>query len=173
MNKLKLIALLATGSILFPTHSIYANDGWGKNQTKDTISGLIIGGALGGIVGHQQDKQKEGIIIGSILGSIIGNKGGKGKDSRNYNQSSRFQRYSQSRTLLYDGPYAPSTSNTYNTTDPEVLAAKQRAEALERQVQQEKQRIIAEQQRVAMLQELHAREQAALEQLRELQQGKK
>ena len=57
-------------------------DGWGQKQTQRTIGEALGGATIGGIIGHQHDKQKEGIIIGSVLGMIIGNKSGKGADYR-------------------------------------------------------------------------------------------
>ena len=171
MKRLKIAALLLAGASLFPTHSVFASDGWGRHQTKDTITGLILGGTIGGIVGHQQNKQKEGIIIGSVLGSIIGNKGGKGRDSREhyYSNDSRYSRYNESRSVLYQRP----GSQRYNysetiITDPEVLAAQQRAEALEKEVQLERERIAAQQRREAQLKEMRAREAAALAELNKL-----
>jgi len=168
MKRLRIAALLLAGASLFPTHSIYANDGWGRHQTKDTITGLILGGTIGGIVGHQQNKQKEGIIIGSVIGSLIGNKGGKGRD-RSASTDPRYSRYSESRSVLHQRP----VSQRYNysetiVTDPEVLEAQQRAEALEKEVQLERARIEARHRREAQLKEARAREAAALAELNDL-----
>lgn len=170
MKRIKIAALLLAGASLFPTHSIYASDGWGRHQTKDTITGLILGGTIGGIVGHQQNKQKEGIIIGSVIGSLIGNKGGKGRDQRyDYSTDSRYSRYNESRSSLYQRP----VSQRYNysetiITDPEVLQAQQRAEALEKEVQLERARIEARHRREAQLKEARAREEAARAELNKL-----
>jgi hypothetical protein len=172
MNKIKLTALLLAGAVLFPSHSIYASEGWGQKQSSGTITGLLLGTVLGGVVGHQQGKQKEGIIIGALAGSLIGNKTGKGRDTRlDAQQDSRYDRYNQSRQFIHRAPQGAtyqqhgSTSYQQTTTDPYVLAAQQRAEALEKQVEQERQRIAAERLREQQLAELHAREQAALKEL--------
>ena len=171
MKRLKIAALLLTGASLFPTHSIYANsNGWGRHQTKDTITGLILGGTIGGIVGHQQDKQKEGIIIGSVIGSLIGNKGGKGRDqSSSYSTDPRYSRYNESRSSLHRRPVSQRYNHSETIiTDPDVLRAQQRAEALEQEVQLERARIEARHRREAQLKEARAREEAARAELSKL-----
>ena len=171
-TKLKLLALLtAIASLSTP---VVANEGWGEKQGTNTVKGLILGSTIGGVVGHQHGKQKEGIIIGGVLGSIFGNKIGKGKDARESQNSQYNYRYQQSRAKLYTP--APSSSGSYSrisSTDPEVLAAKQRAEAVEKELEQERERIRTEQARQQALAEMHAREQAALQELQALRSGQR
>jgi hypothetical protein len=169
-TKLKVLALLATIASL--SSSAAGSEGWGEKQGSNTVKGLIIGSTLGGVVGHQHGKQKEGIIIGGILGSVFGNQIGKGKDARESQPSQYNYRYQQSRAKLYNTPAAGSYTRI-DSTDPEVLAAKQRAEAVEKELEQERERIRSEQARQQALAEMHAREQAALQELQALRGGQR
>lgn len=165
--KLKLLAFIAAAAMCIPVAS-HAG-GWGEEQSKGTLRGGLWGAVIGGVAGHQSGKRDEGILIGTVLGGIIGNKSGKGKDERRY-QDSRYDRYNQSRDLLYR---QPSTSRRYGTVsrqsnDPEVLAAQQRAEAIEREVQRERELIIAAQEKERALIEAREREERALKELQAL-----
>jgi len=155
------------------TSTSFAADGWGQKQSQDTIKGLLLGGSLGAVVGHQSGKQKEGIIIGSVIGSFLGNRTGKGRDTRHAEEDMQRARYEQSRSRLYQTSTArptPSYSSYSSSTqtDPLVLQAKQRAEQVEKELAQEKERIRAEQERSRLLAELEARERNAREQLQSL-----
>lgn len=169
-TKLKVLALLAAIASLTTTTN--ANEGWGEKQGSNTVKGLILGSTLGGVVGHQHGKQKEGIIIGGVLGSIFGNKIGKGKDSREQQSSQYDYRYQQSRMKLYTPSNSYGVSSRISSTDPEVLAAKQRAEAVEKELEQERERIRSEHARQQALAEMNAREQAALQELQALRAGR-
>lgn len=169
-TKLKVLALLAAIASL--STPVVANDGWGEKQGTNTVKGLILGSTIGGVVGHQHGKQKEGIIIGGVLGSIFGNQIGKGKDTRGKQSSQYNYRYQQSRAKLYT-PASSYKSTSISSTDPEVLAAKQRAEAVEKELEQERERIRSEQARQQALAEMHAREQAALQELEALRSGQR
>lgn len=164
--KLKLIAFIAAAAMLIPAAS-HAG-GWGEEQSKGTLKGGLWGAIIGGVAGHQSGKRDEGILIGTVLGGIIGNKSGKGKDERSY-QDSRYDRYNQSRDLLYRRPGSARTyGSATTTTDPDVLAAQQRAEAIEREVQRERELIIAAQEKERQLIEAREREARALKELEKL-----
>ena len=165
--KLKLIAFIAAAAMCIPAAS-HAG-GWGEEQSKGTLRGGLWGAVLGGVVGHQSGKRDEGLLIGTVLGGIIGNKSGKGKDERQVHDS-RYNRYNQSRDLLYRRPGTSSYSSRVPTrsTDPEVLAAEQRAEAIEREVQRERALILAAQEKERKLVEAREREERALAELRAL-----
>ena len=74
----------------------------------------------------------------------------------------------EARTNAIHRHYTPNTYVTVEHVDAEVLAAKQRVEALEKQVQQEQERVRAAQARALMLQQMQERERAALHQLEQL-----
>lgn len=173
MKKHKItIAFLVTCCMLHT--NTHANDGWGQKQSQDTVKGLLLGSLLGGVVGHQHDKQKEGIIIGSILGSVIGNKTGAGRDARHMQQQNEQNRIrlQQQRQAKYQAKLAAESVNKkqppVDHVDTELIMARQRAEALERQVALELERVQAARARSQLLQQIHAREQAALRQLQQL-----
>ena len=162
--KLKVLAFLAAAALCVPaaTHA----DGWGKEQTKGTLRGALWGAVIGGVTGHQSGKRDEGILIGTVLGSVIGNKSGQGKDDRRL-RDARYDRYNQSRDLLYRRP-GDARSYSRGSTDPEVLAAQQRAEAIEREVARERALILAAQEKERQLIEARKREEAALKELEAL-----
>ena len=192
MKKYKKLLAIVT-SILLMAPVTHASDGWGEEQSKGTLRGLLWGGLLGGVVGHQHGKQKEGILIGSMVGSVLGNKSGAGKDSRameytrsiDQNELNR-QRLQQQREARYQAKlaaereakartvvrHAPTSHVTIEHVDAEIIAARQRVEALEKQVQQEQERVQASQAREAMLQQIREREHAALKQLEHLKSFK-
>ena len=162
--KTKIVAFLAAAAL---ASAAYAETlpGWGSKQTTRTITGILGGATAGGIIGHQHDKQKEGIIIGSVLGGIIGNMSGKGSDHRAAQKSqqasmSARERYfarrqadqkahynnlrTQDNKRFYDHPVGNTTcrpvagsGNLQN--DPEIVAARQRAEQLELELQRQQQ----------------------------------
>ena len=187
MKKYKKLFAIVT-SILLMAPVTHASDGWGEEQSKGTLRGLLWGGLLGGVVGHQHGKQKEGILIGSMVGSVLGNKSGAGKDSRAIDQQNEWnrQRLQQQREARYQAKlaaereakartvvrHAPTSHVTIEHVDAEIIAARQRVEALEKQVQQEQERVQASQAREAMLQQIREREHAALKQLEHLKSFK-
>ena len=144
--KNKIIAFIITVGSLTGTLTTHAETqpGIGTRQTQGTVKGILGGGLLGGILGHQYGKQKEGVILGTIVGGIIGNRSGKNSDyrrSQDAQQQSARERYFHRRqqsnkqrsssSTRTTGGYSSSTGgDLYN--DPEIVAAKQRAEREER-----------------------------------------
>ena len=59
------LILIAIATTLVGGTLSASTQGWGQKQTQRTIGGALGGATIGGIIGHQHDKQKEGIIIGS------------------------------------------------------------------------------------------------------------
>lgn len=128
--------------------------GWGSNTTKRTIGGMLGGATIGGIIGHQHDKQKEGILIGTVLGGLVGNRSGTNKDyredrdRREWEQKSARWRYEErqrklrstraSHVITNNRPASiGTTGNLHN--DPEIIAARQQAEQLELELQRRQQ----------------------------------
>lgn len=163
--KLKLLAFVVAAAMLTPAAS-HAG-GWGEEQTRGTLRGGFWGAVLGGVAGHQSGKRDEGILIGTVLGGLIGNKSGKGKDER-YHQDSRYDRYNQSRDLLYRRPGSTPSYSTSRSTDPAVLEAQQRAEAAEKELQRERELIRAARAREAALIQAQEREIKARKELEAL-----
>ena len=165
--------------------TLSAGDGWGKNQTQRTIGGVLSGATIGGIIGHQHDKQKEGIIIGSVLGMIIGNQSGKGKDVREERQRQEqiareqahqreLQRREQERRRQYQQTRNTTPVNrgdSVGSSNDELTQARHRAEKREAELQRELEiRRIQEERRRALL-EYQERERRAQEQLERVRNG--
>lgn len=176
--KTKIIAfILAAASV---SHlNANTQPGFGAKETQRTIIGSVLGMTTGGIIGHQHGKQKEGIILGGVIGGIIGNRSGANKDYRNdqahrdmsareryyaRKQSAQRQHHDslQNQDTRYHSPAPmPHVSDAGQPhLDPQVIAARQRAEKAEFELQrqlearrrlQEKQRMLIEyQQRAAV-----------------------
>ena len=184
--KTKILSFIAAATMVAQLHAD-TQPGWGTKQTQRTIGGILGGATIGGIVGHQHDKQKEGIIIGSVLGGIIGNMSGKGSDhkARQSAQMSARERYHARRQAQqrahynslrtqdakslgrYSGSpvYRPVAGHGELHTDPEIVAARQRAEQAELELQRQQQLRQRELERQRLLQQYAEREAQANHQL--------
>jgi len=161
--------------------NLSAGDGWGTKQTSRTIGGVLSGATIGGIIGHQHDKQKEGIIIGSVLGMIIGNQSGKGRDVRNERQRQEqiqreqahqreLQRREQERQNRAAGQFGNGNSDSpvhgqVSYEDKVLMEAQLRAEKAERELQAELERQRQVEERRRALAEYRERERQARERL--------
>ena len=150
--------------------------GWGSKTTQRTIQGIFSGATVGGIIGHQHDKQKEGIILGSVIGGLIGNQSGRNKDYRQAQEEqrqwemekrrraleerNRRHRESKSRqTIIHTPSYTPMHSGAGSIhNDPEIVAARQRAEQLELELQRRQMAKERELQKQRLLQEYAERQ---------------
>jgi 5'-3' exoribonuclease 2 len=56
------------------------NDPYASHTVRDTQTGALLGGAIGGIIGHQSGEGLAGAAIGAGLGGLIGNSAGANKD---------------------------------------------------------------------------------------------
>lgn len=184
--KIKIIAFLLAAASVAQLNASTA-PGMGTKQTQRTILGTVIGMTAGGVIGHQHDKQKEGILIGGVLGGIVGNRNGANADHRReqaQKQMSARERYFARRQAeqqrhhnslpRQDKRYYPQTSVGYpqpNTSgagphlDPEVIAARQRAEQAEFELQRQLEIRRRQMERERMLQEYRNREAAARQEL--------
>ena len=188
----KILAFLAAVALVSVAQA-ETSPGWGSKQTSRTIGGILGGATVGGVVGHQHGKQKEGIILGSVIGGIIGNMSGKGSDHRakqstNHASMSARERYfarkQAEQTVHYNGLRTKDDKRFYdhpvgNTTcrpdaghgglngDPDIVAARQRAEAAELELkrrQQQRQRELDKQRLLDQYAEREARANQALSQ---------
>jgi hypothetical protein len=182
-NKILLIALATS----FFVSSLSANEGWGSKQTSRTIGGVLSGATIGGIIGHQHDKQKEGIIIGSVLGMIIGNKSGKGHDVREEQQrweqqkremahQERMRREEQQRieqARQYRIQQTRQSSSTFggSSASDELTQARHRAEQREAELNREMEILRIQQERRRALEEYRQREIQAQQQLERVRNG--
>ena len=179
--KNKIIAFIITVGSLTGTLTTHAETqpGIGTRQTQGTVKGILGGGLLGGILGHQYGKQKEGVILGTIVGGIIGNQSGKNSDYRRSHdaqqQSAReryYHRRQQSSTNQRSSSYTRRPTGYNSSTggdlynDPEIVAAKQRAERAERELQRRREIEAREIEKQRLLQEYQARAEQANHNLR-------
>ena len=186
--KTKIIAFLLAAASVAQLNADTA-PGMGTKQTQRTILGTILGGTVGGVVGHQHDKQKEGILIGSVVGGLIGNRNGANADHRrekaqqeqtareryfarrqaeqrrHYDSLSRQDTRFHPKTTSYGYPQPNISGAGAPHLDPDVVAAPQRAEQAEFELQRqlEARRRLMERER--MLQEFRNREAAARQEL--------
>lgn len=179
--KLKILAFLAAATMVATAAQASTQPGWGSKTTQRTIGGILGGATIGGIIGHQHDKQKEGIIIGTVLGGLIGNRSGANKDYRNAQkeqaaweaqkrrqaaEQARWeqQRRARTQTIIHTPVYTGSNSGSLHN-DPEIVAARQRAEQLELELQRQQQARERALQKQRLLQEYADRQARASQQL--------
>lgn len=185
--KNKIIAFIAS-ALLVASANASTQPGWGTKQTQRTIGGILSGATVGGILGHQHGKQKEGIILGTVVGGIIGNMSGKGSDHRASQQSASMSareryfarkqaeqknHYNNLRTQDNRGFTSHSGNPTCRPvadqgslhTDPVIVAARQRAEQAELELQRQQQIRQRELERARLLQQYAEREAQANHQL--------
>lgn len=58
----------------------------GPNTQNGALTGALLGGAAGGIIGHQSGRTGEGAALGAIAGGSAGAIYGNQKDQREYNR---------------------------------------------------------------------------------------
>jgi len=185
--KIKIIAFLLAAASVSQLNASTA-PGMGTKQTQRTILGSIIGMTTGAVIGHQHDKQKEGILIGGVLGGIVGNRNGANADHRRetaQKQMSARERYNARRQTeqqrhynslpRQDTRYYPKPSTSYSQPnisgtgqlhlDPDIIAARQRAEQAELELQRKLDAARRQMERERMLQEYRNREAAARQEL--------
>ena len=173
---LLLIPSLSLGSLSLKGQS---DHGFGTRQTQGILKGILLGSALGGAIGNQKKKSVEGILIGGTIGAMIGSETGKNQDYRrqkqkeaemlsHYRAQQQFEknleiRQSKNRTS-YNQSYQP-TQNLHPYHDPEVVAARQRAEKAELELRKFEEQRRRQLEKERMLVEYQAREREAMRRL--------
>ena len=76
---MKLLTSLIFISALALSNCAY-NDPYASHTARDTQTGALLGGAIGGIIGHQSGEGLAGAAIGAGVGGLIGNSAGANKD---------------------------------------------------------------------------------------------
>ena len=176
-----LITLLLIPSLLLGSLSLngQSDHGFGTRQTQGIIKGILLGGALGGAIGNQKKKSVEGILIGGALGAMIGSETGKNQDYRRqrekeavilnqYRAQQQFQRNLEIRHSKSQATctkiYRP-TQNLHPYHDPEVVAARQRAEKAELELRKFEEQRRRQLEKERMLVEYQTREREAMRRL--------
>lgn len=124
------------------------NNGYAVKQTQGIIKGILLGGTLGGVIGNQKRKSVEGALIGGTIGAIVGSKTGQNQDFRR-NQEKEAAHLERQRAIRnierarkeaeYEKKIRINRTHTVSNyqiindpaNDPEIIAARQRAEKAE------------------------------------------
>lgn len=85
----KLTLLITSGLITIALSSCASQN----NAQYRAGQGALIGGAAGGIIGHQSGKAGEGAALGGALGGIIGHAVGSEEDKKEGNYPSQNNGY--------------------------------------------------------------------------------
>ncbi len=144
----------------------------GPRTQQGAVVGGLGGAALGGIIGHQSGRGLEGAAIGGALGALAGGVYGDAQDQREaermaYERQLAAERAEAARAQA-EAERARLMSYGYSVDSPEVLAARQRAEALEAQVSQIRREQEAALARAREIEAYRAREAAAQQELQRL-----
>lgn len=168
---------LTIGSVSLHSQS---NTGFGTKQTQGILKGILIGSTVGGVIGNQKDKSVEGILIGGTIGAMIGSKTGKNQDYRKQKEREaqaleryRFQQalerkrqFNERAMRVTYSPPQPVRSYSHDPyNDPEIVAARQRAEKAELELQRVQEERHWQTQRARMLAEYQRREREATQRL--------
>lgn len=156
-----------------------SDHGFGTRQTQGILKGILLGSALGGAIGNQKKKSVEGILIGGTIGAMIGSETGKNQDYRRQKQKEaemfshyRAQQQFQRSLEIRQSKNSASCSQSYQPTqnlhpyhDPEVVAARQRAEKAELELRKFEEQRRRQLEKERMLVEYQAREREAMRRL--------
>lgn len=166
-----------TGSVSLDAQS---NRGFGTKQTQGILKGILLGSTVGGVIGNQKDKSVEGILIGGTIGAMIGNQTGKNQDYREqkereveaieryrFDQALERQRQinERARRVTYSPPKKIRSYSGDPYNDPEIVAARQRAEKAELELQRVEEARRREAQKQKMLAEYERREREATQRI--------
>ena len=145
----------------------------GPNTQQGAVLGGLGGAALGGIIGHQSGRGLEGAAIGAGVGALAGGVYGNAQDQKNAERLAYERQLAadqaESARARAEAERAQLLSYGYSVDAPEVLAAKQRAEALESQVALLRREQADAAQRAREIEAYRAREAAAAQELQHLQ----
>jgi uncharacterized protein YcfJ len=168
-KKNTLISLFITILLLSGCESV------GPGTQRGVAAGAATGAILGGIIGHQSGEGGEGAALGAatgaVLGGLLGNASDKDNASREAKAAYRARENAQLRQQQAEAERRRLISLGRSVEDPEVLAARQRAEAAEAEAT----RLLKEQEdairRAKQLKEFQERERRAQDEARRLREG--
>ncbi|MBT4224799.1 MAG: hypothetical protein HOD72_10080 [Opitutae bacterium] len=168
-KKITLISLFATILLFSSCESV------GPGAQRGVAAGAATGAILGGIIGHQSGEGGEGAALGAatgaVLGGLLGNASDKENATREAKAAYRARENAQLRKQQADAERRRLISLGRSVEDPEVLEARQRAEAAEAEAT----RLLKEQEdairRANQLKEFQERERRAQDEARRLREG--
>ena len=168
-KKNPLISIFASILLLSGCESV------GPGAQRGVAAGAATGAILGGIIGHQSGEGGEGAALGAatgaVLGGLLGNASDKDNASREAKAAYKARENAQLRQQQAEAERRRLISLGRSVEDPQVLAARQRAEAAEAEAT----RLLKEQEgairRAKQLKEFQERERRAQDEARRLREG--
>ena len=143
----------------------------GPNAQRGTATGAATGAIAGWIIGHQSDKDGKGAAIGAASGALIGGLLGGADDKDQAAARQQAIERAQERKQKAETKRRQLISFGKSVDDPQVLAARQKAEAAEAELA----RLRKEQEdaihRAKQIKEFEDRERRAREEARRLREG--
>ena len=147
----------------------------GPGAQREVVGGAASGATLGGIIGHQSGEGGEGAALGAATGALLGDLLGNAKDPDNARREAEAARNARERVLQRqrdaEADRRRLISLGRSVEDPQVLAARQRAEAAEAEADRLRQEQEAAIRRAEQLKEFEERERRAKEETRRLREG--
>lgn len=163
----------ATAALLVVSLFATGCESMGPSTQQGATVGGLGGAVLGGIIGNQSGRALEGAAIGGGLGVLAGGVYGNAQDQKRAEQYAYERQLAaeraESERARAEAERARLMSYGYSVDAPEVVSARQRAEALEAQVQQLRSQQAAALQRAREIEAYRAREAAAQQELQQLQ----
>lgn len=170
------ITLLIVGLSSFLFCSCQTTGGSYSNTKTGVGTGALLGSGLGAIIGHQSGETGEGALVGAAAGAALGGLFGSAKDSRvakanqeRMEERNRMIAEANIRQQQAESERKRRISLGASVQDPDLLSARQRAEAAEAEVLRLKKEQLEAIRKAKELEEYEQRAQAAREELQSLQ----
>ncbi len=84
---MKTIAALLSVALL---HSCAYQNPYASHTERDATTGALLGGAIGGMIGHQSNEGLAGAALGAGIGGLLGGAAGQSKDRRQYHHGQNY-----------------------------------------------------------------------------------
>lgn len=163
---------LLAGSMLLAAGC--ANSGDPTYAQRRAAAGAVTGAILGGIIGHQSGERDKGIALGAAAGAVAGGVSGAAEDRKvaelQYQRRIAEEAYSR-RIAEADAQRQRLVSQGKSVDDPELVAARQRAEAAEAELARLKKEEALAIQKAKQMADYRAREEAAQAEINRMRGG--
>ena len=147
----------------------------GPNAERGVATGAATGAIAGWIIGHQSDEDGKGAAIGAASGAVIGGLLGNANDKEQAKREAVVREQAivraQERKQEAETKRRQLISFGKSVDDPQVLAARQKAEAAEAELAHLRKEQEDAIRRAKQIQEFEARERQAKEESRRLREG--
>ncbi|MBH07261.1 MAG: hypothetical protein CMJ20_13195 [Phycisphaeraceae bacterium] len=143
----------------------------GPNAQRGAATGAATGAIAGWIIGHQSDEDGKGAAIGAASGALIGGLLGDADDKDQAAARQQAIERARERKQKAETKRRQLISFGKSVDDPQVLAARQKAEAAEAELARLRKEQEDAIQRAKKIQEFEERERRAREEARRLREG--